>query len=504
MVFKVEIVGLLLVLGIIGLVVFAARYYRTEGFQDLLSVETPFVDKQSVVYQNYNKDVMTNSNVNNMASALATPDVFLPMNIVNGELIAQRLVPDPTNGYTDYDDKYCRGALQPANLPRHERGARDGCGWWYVSDPTLTSTGVLGTMDGPVFTDNLPGGGQWIWDLAKAQELEDIKVCKQITACEVIDTDNIHLRCGFCASSGHAVPINTDGSEKYTKNPAGTCGTTLILNSDKCPSENIYEPVIAWDGTDCKTYGYPSPDNSIRLYNKTDCDAMNGRWIPNGECLMLQGGSYSAACKGLNAPIKKGNACTHNSDGRLTAACLLLLTRSLGYTDLGAMRRIIKNNGRVDETDKVAIAQLANVGVSVPVEILNGGGTIDKNTAANLYMRIKEQIRIGIHTRVREAAKWFVVGSPDFNPCNFDKDEMGPFPKTCLQQLWRMSGCQAAGTKYPNTNITEDYEFLSWGGIANKFKYMYDSMAMRNDPAVQDEHVKQCLGIDVARKSPKC
>lgn len=505
MVFKVEILALLvIVVGITCLLLFSIRYYRTEGFADLLSVETPFVDKQSVVYQNYNKDIMSTPNVDNMASSLVTPDVFLPMNIVESALIAKRLIPDPTNRYTDYDNKYCRGALQPANLPPHKRRARDGCGWWYVSDPTLTSTGVLGTIDGPVFTDNLPGGGQWIWDLKKAQELEDIKACKQITACEVIDTDNIHLRCGFCPSSGYAVPIKTDGSEKYTTNPAGTCGTKLILSGDKCPSENMYEPVIALDGTDCKTYGYPSPDNSIRLYSEEDCDAINGRWVPNGECLMLQGGSYSAACKGLNKPIKKGNVCSPDSSGRLTDACLLLLTRSLGYTDLGAMRRIIKKKGSLEETDKVAIAQLANVGVLVPKEILNGGGAIDKNTAANLYMRIKEQIRIGIHTRVREAAKWFVVGTPDFNPCDFDKNEKGPFPTNCLQQLWRMSGCQAAGTSYPNDNNIQDYAFLSWGSISNKFKYMYESMALKDDSVAQDKHVKRCLGIDVTRPEPKC
>jgi hypothetical protein len=56
MVFKVEILALLvIVVGITCLLLFSIRYYRTEGFADLLSVETPFVDKQSVVYQNYNK-----------------------------------------------------------------------------------------------------------------------------------------------------------------------------------------------------------------------------------------------------------------------------------------------------------------------------------------------------------------------------------------------------------------------------------------------------------------
>ena len=49
-----------------------------------------------------------------------------------------------------------------------------------------------------------------------------------------------------------------------------------------------------------KALGYPSTDNSIRLYNAPDCDAMNGIYIPDGQCLIKSGGSYSAICGGLN------------------------------------------------------------------------------------------------------------------------------------------------------------------------------------------------------------
>lgn len=62
----------------------------------------------------------------------------------------------------------------------------------------------------------------------------------------------------------------------------------------------------------CKTYGYPSSDNNIRLYTRGDCDAIGGNFHGNGECTKPQGGSFSWDCRGLNtyiAPIlcKLGN-----------------------------------------------------------------------------------------------------------------------------------------------------------------------------------------------------
>jgi len=206
------VLGLIILVLLAGLAYFSHNYYYSEGFADLLDTETPFLRSQEVTYQNYEKGVITNPGVNDMTSALAVPDIFLDMDNADAGVLSKRLVPDPTNGYTKYDDEFCRSALQPANLPRHLRGARDGCGWWYVDDPSLTSVGVLGTQSGPVFQDGLAGGGRWIWDLTKAQELEEIKMCKQVTVCDLIDTNAVHGRCGFCPTSGYAIPVKSDGT----------------------------------------------------------------------------------------------------------------------------------------------------------------------------------------------------------------------------------------------------------------------------------------------------
>lgn len=51
----------------------------------------------------------------------------------------------------------------------------------------------------------------------------------------------------------------------------------------------------------CKGLGSPSANNSIRVYNSSDCEKLNGNHIPNGECLVKGGGSYSARCAYLNS-----------------------------------------------------------------------------------------------------------------------------------------------------------------------------------------------------------
>jgi hypothetical protein len=51
----------------------------------------------------------------------------------------------------------------------------------------------------------------------------------------------------------------------------------------------------------CDTYGYASPDNSIRLYSEKEClSSLGGIWSPNGECTKKEGGSFSYECRDLN------------------------------------------------------------------------------------------------------------------------------------------------------------------------------------------------------------
>lgn len=50
----------------------------------------------------------------------------------------------------------------------------------------------------------------------------------------------------------------------------------------------------------CYGFGTASPDRSIRLYTKSECDELGGRHFSNGECLVRTGGSFSWNCRYLN------------------------------------------------------------------------------------------------------------------------------------------------------------------------------------------------------------
>lgn len=53
--------------------------------------------------------------------------------------------------------------------------------------------------------------------------------------------------------------------------------------------------------TSCGTLGHPSPDNSLRLYTKSECDQLNGTFYSDKqECHKKTGGSYSYDCRNLN------------------------------------------------------------------------------------------------------------------------------------------------------------------------------------------------------------
>ena len=71
-------------------------------------------------------------------------------------------------------------------------------------------------------------------------------------------------------------------------------------------------PSIAPVAADCtpggNTYGYPSSDNTIRLYATEGCKALNGILAGNGECMRQGGGSFSWDCRGLN-PFPAAEQC---------------------------------------------------------------------------------------------------------------------------------------------------------------------------------------------------
>jgi hypothetical protein len=448
------------------------------------------------------------------------PDAYLD-NKAN-TMDVKNIVADNSNKFTNADIKWCKSAKMPAYLPPHLKGATVGCGWYYIPDPSLTSSGALGQVDGPIFpngpkndgVNGIPnyGSGQWIWNLAIAQQLEDIKNCKRIKSCIAIDAPSVNNICGFCESTGYAIPTNSDGSEKYPAPrtvgnitaPAANCDTPPVMNSGSCYVAPT--PFVTPDGDDCGNYGYPSPDYSIRLYTQDECiNNMGGKWYSNGECLIQGGGSYSARCSPLNgvkpkSPIPK--ICDPDSAGKLSTECLISLAKSIGLTPSGSIIQMLQTAAAPGQRDSVAIKLLKEQNVNVD-PVLYKGGVITVGNAIAGYDSIYNLIKSGSNPNIQNAAMWLCIGTTNFDPCELDNNASGPFFPECVQQAWRIAGCQPAGKDYPSQAATLDQlNTLTWGQVNARFQEKYKAMTSMTDPERQDIAIQKCLGITPSRPPP--
>jgi len=491
----------------------------------LLSATVPFEALEQNYYNHIaGKELLTSDIFPDftkiLESAVTQPDAYLdnksnPMEVKN-------LVADSNNKFTNADIRWCKSAKMPAYLPPHLKGATIGCGWYYIPDPNLTSSGALGQASGPLFpngpnndgVNGVPhyGSGQWIWNLTIAQQLEDIKNCKRIQSCIAIDAPSVNNICGFCESTGYAIPTNSDGSEKYPvprtvgniTAPAANCDTTPVMNSASCYVPPT--PFVTADGDNCGTYGYPSPDYSIRLYTQDECiNNMGGKWYSNGECLIQGGGSYSAKCSPLNGVKPKSaipQICNPDSAGKLSTECLISLAKSIGLTTGGSIIQMLQSAAAPGQRDSVAIQLLKEQNVNVD-PVLYRGGVITVANAIAGYDAIYSLIKGGKSPIIQNAAMWLCIGTTNFDPCELDNNASGPFFPECVQQAWRIAGCQPAGKDYPSKPaVLDKLNTLTWGQVNTKFQEKYKAMKGTNDPDVQDAAIQSCLGITPSRPPP--
>jgi len=464
-----------------------------------------FGDAQSAYFNDrINGEIILNPGIeyNRLPESLQDANINIPIPASANQHIVNRFFNDPLNQYTDADRTFCRSASHPSKLPKRPKGATVACGWWYVADPTVPSIGTLGTKDKPIFPDTLPGGGEWIWDIPIAIMKEDIKRCKQIKNCDLIDMKELKGMCGFCSDLGYSVPVDSKGTERFPD--VVSCGTIPIRNSKSCPKP--VAPIKTPEGHDCGTYGRSSNDGVLRLYTKEECSAIDSEAsvTPDGQCIKAGGGSYSIDCRNLNAPVVNEPAiCDPNSKGKLSRACLIYLCKGMGYTPAGAIMRILSDPlGKPNEMDKLAISIMNSIGVPVPNALI-GGGDIDAVSAKNQYYKLMMATHNAKSDNNREAAKWLVFGTNKFDPCNISDSMRGPFIEQCIQREFRKAGCQPAGSRYPSKpqDFGKYYNY-KWSAVKAEFAALRKNMSNPNG-AAQDIAVQQCLGIGVRRESPK-
>ena len=372
-----------------------------------------------------------------MYPSLAQPELYLPKSPDRD--YSTYFEVDPMEKYRPMNE-FCKSARVPSDLNAHTKAQID-CGWYYYADPSMPSIGILGTREGPLFTDNVSMTGVWTWDLKKAQKMEEIKFCKRASQCFMVDLDTFKGRCGFCKTKGFSVPITPSGEEKYIDADTDFCGKPLITKGEMCAGPASEQTTL--DGSTCGTYGTPSEDNRLRMYTPDDCQNLGGIYNGDGVCLLSDGeGSFNVQCAQLNMPsviyntitvpgltptttgtgsgsgssaagggmggfsmgggrafsTANQDVCAPNIYGRLSAKCLLSIAKGLGFSDKGAICTALSTGQALSDDAQICVEILTDGGINIPNGIL-GAGDIDKVAAGNAFNAIYNAMNFGGPTK---------------------------------------------------------------------------------------------------------
>ena len=426
------------------------KYSRVEGFSEFKDSAMEFGNRQNTYFHDQiTKGILTNPglNLSGLDDAVAQPDLYLPSSPPDD--MSRFFMEDPENAFTEQDNAMCRGALKPSDLPIRKPGDRIGCGWYFQESNDKMSIGALGTRNGPVITTDLVGG-TWIWNRERAIMMEDMKRCKALKTCEMLEFGDAYRECGFCFEKGHGIPIKSDGTPKYSTNEDGKCGSRIVRKAEDCKP-----PALAGTAT-----------------------AAAGE-LPSA-------GPVNEAAAGADP-------CVNN--GIVTVSCLLNHINFYGFdSNKGGLGRLIVNPTPSTMT-AAALRTLSEAGQNLPEAFWKTRTLNGVTTGTSVIAQISALSRRIDGTNESRAARFLVDGTP-FTPCDsYTGGKTGPFDIECLQQAYRKAGCQAGGASYPNPRTAvSEFANKTWSEVNSSFKRIYDDMKS-SDPRTQDMALKNCLGV---------
>lgn len=372
-------------------------YFKTnnEHFAGFYDENTKFAKSQTNFFGNkMNKALDYDTNLEktmpytNAALVTVAPEYQEKKNLS----IPSFLNKDPLPGKKK-ETEVCSLIKEPRYLPARDPITQTGCGWWFVEDPLKDSTATIGSSSGPDDTrisDNFPGGS-WIWDLEKAQKLEDAKKCKAVKICD--QADIFPRECGFCPSSNSGVPVNKYGKNKYPDDPNLNC-QDVITKPELCP-KNSYD-------------------------NTSISDPVNGK-LSTEYLISL---AIAAGCTSEGVLIK------------------ILST--------GNFTKYLTDPG--DDSELFTIANKAlDLEENIPLKLeFYGKGQCEKAEAIKYYRSLRKAATSSKSANARAAAEYITRGT-EYDPCMYSDKTKGPFSLLCLKRVALENNCQSDGTDFPST-----------------------------------------------------
>lgn len=441
------------------IVVYIGRDKNVEGF-GALDNRNDFATRNNDYFGNkFNRAVFYNGGLESvMKDAAKMFNIVDPTMAKNGVTdISSYFDKDPFPGIEARNAK-CEGVLEPRYLPERDIKTGAGCGWWYVDDDSKASVGANGTEAGAYNNDGLEkslAGGKWLWDLKLAQKMEDVKRCRRIKTCDTADL--VPGRCGFCPALNTGVPVLGNGVSVYEEDPALNCGASAILNPAKCPRP---EAPATPDG---------APQPQIVLL----CD-------PNP------------------------------ATGKLSNECLISLAKGAGLTDEGAVIHILNgdSNGYITRPGPSAVKfdmakriLKADTSIAVNNEFL-GIGSCTRSEALGFYNTLFRLARTASTANARNSAGFLAFGK-EFDECDINDGDNGPFEQNCLERVALEAGCQADGTDFPKAGNKGRYDGMLWKQVRDFFTKLRGDMNS-SDIQTQIDTTKRCLGVTVAKPAADC
>lgn len=479
-----------------------------------------FANRQNTYFHDQaNVGIIVNDGIalNSINAAIEQPDIYLRQ---KDRDFTNFFITDPEAGFRKEENEICKVANQPSDLPpRRPAKAPYGCGWWF-SETTGASRGALGTARGPLFPEDLPAGGEWIWNKDLAQKREDIKNCKSVQICDALDSSTKRGKCGFCDEKGFAVPILSNGTQKYNDESGdAVCGGRITKSAAECRARQQQialaavtvpagaqvppgTPGATASGVGCGTLGTLSSNGQTLTYTASECSTLGGTF-QNGQCINSQGGSFNVDClssRTVQATTPSTVGICSPVNGRLTRNCLKSLMEAEGYPTVGAIYKMV-HFGRVpSKKDTQAISIVKAAGATVSDAIL-GSGIISASDASAQYAAIRDLMVNNSKTQLIRDAAGYLFDGRDFDVCAIEGSSRGPFELECLQQAFRQAGCQASGTAYPKSATVANFATMTWDELNQSFMSLKSSMNSTT-PSVQDDAARKCLGVQFQRQPP--